>query len=464
MNNQLTDLPVSMGKLDHIIELHITMNPLKNAKLKEKMKMGTDHVVEWLELRMTALEAYEKREGRKNVNGREGRSGEGRKNGGEKGGRRKKEEEVREAKVERVSVVTDDESKAKAFEQRKTRLIHGERDKAAPPGGVGTGTPTGGFTTSTNRSPPISAFSTCYSPRGYGASPGLVSPSPQMAASPTFSPMSPMHSPLSPQLGGNHSPTLSGNQWQNQQPAFSASCPTSHPVYSQSNNNQKINLGLTGEWNEKRGGSQQYPTSEPHFSYQKTPASRAASGSWAMMGNNNAPVGGGSSLYSPMSNSLNSLPSSSTYMGGAPVSSTTSSPLGTARQKCDSAIKICKSLCIEVLGLCSALQLTLTSENNVAILMKIASCVGKLRDPVGELKSHLQSPPREFPVADLPANGRDEQVLKLVGALNRTLGDVRGNVDMGMKELGGMGVEDVQRIVGIARALKGVKEGLEVVV
>jgi len=54
-DNLLVDLPVSMGHCRGLRWLDLSRNPIRNEKMLERANVGTDHLVDWLERRMFAL-------------------------------------------------------------------------------------------------------------------------------------------------------------------------------------------------------------------------------------------------------------------------------------------------------------------------------------------------------------------------------------------------------------------------
>eukprot|EP01122_Echinamoeba_exundans_P004202 TRINITY_DN14219_c0_g1_i1.p1 TRINITY_DN14219_c0_g1~~TRINITY_DN14219_c0_g1_i1.p1 ORF type:complete len:622 (-),score=159.44 TRINITY_DN14219_c0_g1_i1:68-1933(-) len=60
-DNQLTDLPMSMGKCLQLDSCQLERNPIKNEELMRKYRMGTKHVVDYLEKRLFAFEQEQKR-------------------------------------------------------------------------------------------------------------------------------------------------------------------------------------------------------------------------------------------------------------------------------------------------------------------------------------------------------------------------------------------------------------------
>lgn len=71
-DNQLTDLPMSMGKCLQLDSCQLERNPIKNEELMRKYRMGTKHVVDYLEKRLFAFEQEQKRrqkEGAKRAGG-----------------------------------------------------------------------------------------------------------------------------------------------------------------------------------------------------------------------------------------------------------------------------------------------------------------------------------------------------------------------------------------------------------
>lgn len=60
-DNRLTDLPLSMGKCLQLDACQLERNPLKNEELMRKYRMGTKHVVDYLEKRLFAFEQEQKR-------------------------------------------------------------------------------------------------------------------------------------------------------------------------------------------------------------------------------------------------------------------------------------------------------------------------------------------------------------------------------------------------------------------
>eukprot|EP00008_Paramoeba_atlantica_P010715 CAMPEP_0201478846 /NCGR_PEP_ID=MMETSP0151_2-20130828/3612_1 /ASSEMBLY_ACC=CAM_ASM_000257 /TAXON_ID=200890 /ORGANISM="Paramoeba atlantica, Strain 621/1 / CCAP 1560/9" /LENGTH=446 /DNA_ID=CAMNT_0047860067 /DNA_START=394 /DNA_END=1731 /DNA_ORIENTATION=- len=445
MGNQLKDLPVSLGALGGLTDLQIAMNPLENKKLVEKSRIGLDHLMEYLELRRDCQGNFndeyfnldKKTAPPPKVDttpqlvladaptGREG------------------EITSRKARL----VAGGGSSKVGASDSLPTippfkQSSHGDsqpRSNQPPFARAPTELSVVNGPTSLLQRASVGSSATLRLPnKGKGSvrlPRGRMNPEIGLTDSPVSSPR------RFPQIRTpQQSPAQPGTPLQPQVPVSSSSH-LGHPkevavMHSKSTSalptlqDMFTPPGTPGTGSFTSGGPA--PTT---FSKQPQP-SPLSSGS----ANPTPPMtlGGSSSGVIPRSpphQNANSVttpptPTSSISTPPTPTSSITITPASTAPtpavstpktspteqqlQKFNTAIGMTKSLCLEVLGLLEALWIRLDTESDHEKLRAIGGIVGRIRNPVSDLKRTLDPPPSSKPPRISAQNGRTEGIFKLV--------------------------------------------------